>query len=145
MRRDDAPASGVRPGGILPDFPAAVRRPLRQRNPPLQRPVRRCVPSFGAGQSPCPTWGFQGGFGPISGQASGRGPRGDEEQEKTLALLCARAVTSARSAGGFGDLELALFRPVGFGIGAVLVKSRLNPRRCGISGGADEKRRRFWR
>ena len=55
------------------------------------------------------------------------------------------AVTSARSAGGFGDLELALFRPVGFGIGAVLVKSRLNPRRCGISGGADEKRRRFWR
>lgn len=52
---------------------------------------------------------------------------GDDEQEKTLALLCARAVTSARSAGGFGNLELALFRPVGFEIGA------------------DEKRRRFWK
>ncbi|MFQ7398641.1 MAG: hypothetical protein ACLRNW_12695 [Neglectibacter sp.] len=90
-------------------------------------------------------WGFQGGFGPISGKASGRWPQGDEEQEKALALLCARAVTSAHSAGGFGDLELALFRPVGFGIGAVLVKRRLNPRRCGISGGADEKRRQFWR
>ena len=23
------------------------------------------MPSFGAGQSPCPTWGFQGGFGPL--------------------------------------------------------------------------------
>ena len=93
--------------------------PLRQRNPPLQRPVRRCVPSFGAGQSPCPTWGFQGGFGPISGQDSGRGPRGDEEQEKTLALLCARAVTSARSAGRFR----------GFGVGAVSA-SRLWDWRC---------------
>ena len=101
------------------------------------------MPSFGAGQSPCPTWGFQGGFGLILGQALGRRPRGDEEQEKALALLYVRAVTSARSAGGFGDLKLALFRPVGFEIGAVLVKKRLNPRRCGISGGADEKRRRF--
>lgn len=103
------------------------------------------MPSFGAGQSPCPTWGFQGRFGPISGKASERGHGGDEEQEKALALLCARAVTTTRSAGGFGDLKLALFRPVGFEIGAVLVKKRLNPRRCGISGGADEKRRRFWR
>ena len=67
----------------------------------------------------------------------------DEEQEKALALLCARAVTSARSAGGFGDLELALFRPVGLEIGAVLLKNRRNPRFCGISGGADWKRRRF--
>ena len=91
--------------------------------------VRRCAPSLRAGQSPYPTWGFQGGFGPISGKVSGWRPRGtksggrragDEEQEKPLALLCARAVTSARSAGGFGDLELALFRPAGFGIGAVL-------------------------
>ena len=49
LRRDDAPASGVRPSGILPDFPASVRYPLRQRDPPLQRPVRRCVPSLRAG------------------------------------------------------------------------------------------------
>lgn len=106
------------------------------------------MPSFGAGQSPCPTWGFQGGFGPISGKASGRGPQGDEEQgdeeqEKPLALFRRRAVTSARSAGGFRDLELALFRLIRFEIGAVLVKSRLTPRRCGISGGADGKRRQF--
>ena len=32
--------------------------PLRQRNPPLQRPVRRCVPSFGAGQAPAPPVAF---------------------------------------------------------------------------------------
>lgn len=82
---------------------------------------------------------------PDFGQGFGTGATGDEEQEKALALLCARAVTTTRSAGGFGDLKLALFRPVGFEIGAVLVKKRLNPRRCGISGGADEKRRRFWR
>ena len=84
-------------------------------------------------------------FSPLWGGNEGCGACDDDKQEKTLALLCARAVTSARSAGAFRELELALFRPVGFGIGAVLVKSRLNPRRCGISGGADEKRRRFWR
>ena len=84
-------------------------------------------------------------FSPLRVENEGYGACDDEEQEKALALLCARAVTSARSAGGFGDLELALFRPVGFGIGAVLVKNHLNPRRCGISSGADEKRRRFRR
>ena len=46
---------------------------------------------------------------PDFGQGFGTGATGDEEQEKALALLCARAVTSARSAGGFGDLKLALF------------------------------------
>jgi hypothetical protein len=30
VRRNDAPASGVRPGGILPDLSVAVRRPLQQ-------------------------------------------------------------------------------------------------------------------
>ena len=81
------------------------------------------------------------GFRPFWSGTEGR----KEKQEKALALLCVRTVTTARGAGGFGDLKLALFRPVGFEIGAVLVKNRLNPRRCGISGGADEKRRRFWR
>ena len=84
-------------------------------------------------------------FSPLWGGNEGYVACDDEEQEKALALLCARAVTSARSAGDFGDLELALFRPAGFGIDAVLVKNHLNPRRCGISGGADEKRRRFRR
>lgn len=106
--------------------------------------MSRCVPSLGAGQSPCPTWGFQGGFGPISGDF-GRGQNGapgeaqrsgfagerrssgmsefsplrggnegygacdDEEQEKALALLSRRAVTTARSAGGFQEWGMALF------------------------------------
>ena len=68
-------------------------------------------------------------FSPLRDGNEGYGACDDEEQEKTMALLCARAVTSTRSAGGFKDLELALFRPIGFEIGAVLVKSRLNPRR----------------
>ena len=80
------------------------------------------MPSFGAGQSPCPTWGFKR-IWPDFGQGFGTEATGDEEQEKALALLCTRAVTTARSAGGFGDLKLALFRPVGFEIGAVLVKN----------------------
>ena len=66
-------------GGTGTDNEAAAgaRTPeaANQKHPVCPR-VRRCVPSFGAGQSPCPTWGFQGGFGPISGKASGRGPRG---------------------------------------------------------------------
>ena len=34
----------------------------------------------------------------------------DDKQEKALALLCARAVTTARSAGGFREQGLTLFR-----------------------------------
>ena len=56
----------------------------------------------------------------------------DEEQEKTLALLCARAVTSARSAGGFGDLKLALFRNAQAAIDAVSPKTGEYPRCWGI-------------
>ena len=77
------------------------------------------MPSLGAGQSPCPTWGFQGGFGPISGQASGRGPRGDEEQEKALALLLRLGGHFRPQCGRFPGLELALFRLTRFEIGAV--------------------------
>ena len=82
-------------------------------------------------------------FSPLRGGNEEYGACDDEEQEKALALLCARAVTSARSAGGFGALELALFWLAHFWIGAVLVKSRLDPRYCGISGGADGRRRKF--
>ena len=35
VRRDDAPASGVRPGGILPDLSAAVHRSLQQAASPV--------------------------------------------------------------------------------------------------------------
>lgn len=71
--------------------------------------VRRCAPSLRAGQSPYPTWGFQGGFGPISGQDLGRRPRGDEEQEKALALLLRLGGHFRPQCGRFRELELALF------------------------------------
>ena len=77
------------------------------------------MPSFGAEQSPCPTWGFQGGFGPIPGQALGRRPRGDEEQEKALALLWRLGGHFRPQCGRFQGLELALFRLTRFEIGAV--------------------------
>ena len=77
------------------------------------------------------------------GGNEGYGACDNDEQEKVLALLCARVATTARSAGGLGDLNLALFRLMQLWIGAVFGKSRLNPRRCGISGGADEERRKF--
>ena len=89
------------------------------------------MPSLGAGQSPCPTGGFQGGFGPISGQASGWGYGRDEEQEKPLALLCARADTTARSAGGFREQGLTLFRNAQTTIDAVSRETDEYPRRCG--------------
>ena len=90
------------------------------------------MPRFREGQSPCPTGGFQGGLGPILGKASGRGPRGDEEQEKALALLLRRAVTSARSAGGFRGWVLTLFRIAQTVIDAVSRKTGAYPRCCGI-------------
>ena len=76
------------------------------------------MPSLGAGQSPCPTWGFQGGFGPISGEARDRAT-GDEEQEKALALLLRLGGHFRPQCGRFQGLELALFRPTRFEIGAV--------------------------
>ena len=87
------------------------------------------MPSFGAGQSPCPTWGFQGKFGPISGQALGGRPRGDEEQEKALALLCAGQSHPARSAGGFREWRLTLFQTAKSAIDAVPGKTGVFPRR----------------
>ena len=82
-------------------------------------------------------------FSPLWGGNEGYGVCDDEEQEKALALLCPRAVTTARSAGGFRgwswrcsdqpDLRLALF----------FLKSRLNPRCDRLSGGADAIRRGF--
>ena len=76
------------------------------------------MPSLGAGQSPCPTWGFQGGFGPISGALRDRG-YDDEEQEKALALLLRLGGHFRPQCGRFPGLELALFRPTRFEIGAV--------------------------
>ena len=55
------------------------------------------------GRVPCPTWGFQGGFGPISGQTSGRGPRGTKSRRNCRGHVPLGRDTTARSAGSFGD------------------------------------------
>ena len=75
--------------------------------------MSRYVPSLGAGQSPCPTGGFQGRLGPIWGEASGRGPQGDEEQgdeeqEKALALLLRRFAHNCPQCGQLRGFERAL-------------------------------------
>lgn len=72
------------PGGILPDFPAAVCRPLRQRNAPLAAACEALCALLAGRAESLPHRGIWSGFGPISGQASGRGHGRDEEQEKPL-------------------------------------------------------------
>src|SRR5699024_11210718 len=58
--------------------------------------------SLGAGQSPCPTGGFQGGFGPTLGGASGRGKMGPPAKP-----------SGAGSLGRGGAVERVSFRPYG--------------------------------
>ena len=52
--------------------------------------------------SPCPTCGFQCGFGPILGKASGRGPRGTRSRRNCRGHMPLGRATTARSAGSFG-------------------------------------------
>ena len=54
-----------------------------------------------------------------------------KKQEKALALLCARADTTARSAGGFREQGLTLFRNAQTTIDAVSRETDEYPRRCG--------------
>ena len=63
--------------------------------------MSRCVPSLRAGQSPCPTRGFQGGLGPIS-RGFGRGQNGAPAKP-----------SAAGSLGRGGAVEPASFRPYG--------------------------------
>ena len=48
-------------------------------------------------------------FSPLRGGNEGYGACDDEEQEKALTLLCVRAGTTSRSAGGFRGSGLTLF------------------------------------
>lgn len=52
--------------------------------------------------------------------------RDDEKQEKAPALICAEARTSARSAGSFRGLSLALFWTVKNAINAILMQKDKN-------------------
>ena len=63
------------------------------------------MPSFGAGQGPA----LPGFSGRIWAGFLGQEPRRDDEQEKALTLLCVRAGTTSRSAGGFRGSGLTLF------------------------------------
>ena len=82
-------------------------------------------------------------FSPLRGGNEGYGACDDEEQEKALALLLRLGGHFRPQCGRFPGLELALFRPTRFEIGAVFLKSRLNPRCDRLSGGADAIRRGF--
>ena len=82
-------------------------------------------------------------FSPLWGGNEGYGACDDEEQEKALALLLRLGGHNRPQCGRFQGLELALFRPTRFEIGAVFLKSRLNPRCDRLSGGADAIRRGF--
>ena len=97
------------------------------------------MPSLGAGQSPCPAWAFRTDLGrcgerkwgprrspaqrvrwgeeeqrnervfALLGGNEGYGACDDDKQEKALTLLCVRAGTTSRSAGGFRGSGLTLF------------------------------------
>ena len=75
---------------------------------PLNGLCGAVCPPWGSGKAPVPS-GFPDGFGPIPGSALGLNRRKDEKQEKALTLLCVRAGTTSRSAGGFRGSELTLF------------------------------------
>ena len=81
-----------------------------------------------------PLWGGNEGEGELLRRSKRSRPGAygacdDEEQEKALALLCARAVTSARSAGGFRGRGLTLFRVAKTAIDAIFGKTGEYPRR----------------
>ena len=82
-------------------------------------------------------------FSPLWGGNEGCGACDDDKQEKALALLWRLGGHFRPQCGRFQGLKLALFRPTRFEIGAVFLKSRLNPRCDRLSGGADAIRRGF--
>ena len=64
-------------------------------------PMSRCVPSFGRGQQPC----TPDGLGLVSGICGGRKKKQDKGQASKLPLC---PVTTARSAGSYGDFYVAV-------------------------------------
>ena len=64
------PAADAPLGGTAAVAAGAGAPGTEHRERPVCPTVRRCVPSFGVWQSPCPTKGFQGRFGPLSEEIS---------------------------------------------------------------------------
>ena len=64
------PAADTPLGGTAAVAAGAGAPGTEHRERPVCPTVRRCVPSFGVWQSPCPTKGFQGRFGPLSEEIS---------------------------------------------------------------------------
>ena len=64
-------------------------------------PMSRCEPSFGRGQQPC----TPDGLGLVSGICGGRKKKQDKGQASKLPLC---PVTTARSAGSYGDFYVAV-------------------------------------
>lgn len=66
-------------------------------------------------------------FSPFWAEMRDMEPCDDEKQEKALTLLCARAATTSRSAGGFQGSELTLFPCSKGDLDADIGKSPPNP------------------
>ena len=105
------------------------------------------MPSLGAGQSPCPTGGFQGGFGPISGDF-GRGQNGAPGEAQRLRsrwrLCCLTDAAYSLRVSGFagerrssGMSEFSPLRGGNEGEGELLRRSKRS--RPGAYGACDDE------
>ena len=88
--------------------------------------------------------GCEGGFGPVSEElARTKVEAVGYSRRKPWRFPCARATTTARSAGGFRNRELTLLWWMKTAIDAVFGKNRKKPRNSGISNGADFRKGGF--
>ena len=99
-------ASGYTPAAVpggSPDplWTACGLKGREKKKPPMFGPMSRCVPSFGRGQQPC----TPDGLGLVSGICGGRKKKQDKGQASKLPLC---PVTTARSAGSYGDFYVAV-------------------------------------
>ncbi len=78
------------------------------------------------------------------GGNEGYGACDDEEQEKALTLLCARAATTSRSAGGFQGSELTLFPRSKGDLDADIGKKPRTRRFDRVGGDAVLRKEKFW-
>ena len=80
----------------------------------------------------------------LLGGNEGYGACDDEKQEKALTLLCARAATTSRSAGGFRGSGLTLFPAPKETLTLILEKSPRIQRFDRVGGDAVLRKEKFW-